>query len=193
MKPLFFKTPTELRKWFVKNHDKSTEQWIGYYKKATKKESITWDESVEEAICFGWIDGLRKSIDDEAYMIRFTPRKPNSFWSLKNMKTIKVLIEKGLMHEAGLAIYAQRDEKKTGVYAFEQKKIVFSTDYENTFKENKKAWTFFTTQAPSYKRLVTYWVMSAKQEKTRIKRLNELINDSENHLRVKQFRRRGKN
>lgn len=189
MKPLFFKTPIALRNWFSKNHDKSTEQWIGYYKKATKKESITWDESVAEAICFGWIDGLRKSIDDEAYMIRFTPRRPNSFWSLKNMKTIKVLIEKGLMHEAGLAIYAQRDEKKTGVYAFEQKKIVFSTDYENTFKENKKAWTFFTSQAPSYKRLVTYWVMSAKQEKTRLKRLKQLINDAENHLKVKHYRK----
>ncbi len=185
----FFKNPALLRKWFEKNHEKSTEQWIGYYKKATKKPSITWDESVEEALCFGWIDGLRKSIDDTAYKIRFTPRKPNSFWSLKNMKTMDLLIKEKRMKPAGMAIFEKRKEENTGVYAFEQKVFTeLPKDYVALFKTNKKAWSYFDRQAPSYKKLAIYWVVSAKQEKTRDKRINDLIEASEHELRAKPFR-----
>ncbi len=189
---LFFKTSKNFRKWLAEHHDKQTEQWVGYYKKATKKETITWEESVKEAICFGWIDGIRKSINEESYKIRFTPRKPNSIWSLKNMKIIQELIDKGLMHQAGLDIYAKRKESKTGIYAFEQKNVALSVDYEKQLKANKKAWTYFSTKAqPSYRKTAIHWVMSAKQEKTRIKRLNQLIADSEDERKVKPFRRKG--
>lgn len=185
----FFKNQVQLRKWFEKNHEKLSEQWIGYYKKTTKIPSITWDESVEEAICFGWIDGLRKSIDEKAYKIRFTPRKPNSNWSLKNMKTIEYLIKEKKMKAAGMAIFEKRKEAKTGVYAFEQREAVkLSKEFESIFKASKNAWTFFNNQAPSYQKTALYWVTSAKQEKTRIKRLNDLIEASGAGLRAKPFR-----
>ncbi len=189
MSAKFFEKPADLRKWFDTNHEKLTEQWIAYYKKASKKPSITWDESVKEAICFGWIDGLRKSIDETAYMIRFTPRKPNSIWSLKNMKTIDRLIKEKKMKPAGMVIYEKRKAEKTGVYAFEQKEASeLSKEFESLFKANKKAWTFFAGQAPSYQKTAIHWVMRAKQEKTREKRMDDLIIASEDGLRAKPFR-----
>jgi len=190
MAPKFFKTPEALRKWFEKNHEKLSEQWVGYYKKKTKKASITWDESVEEALCVGWIDGLRKSIDEEAYMIRFTPRRPNSIWSFKNLKSIERLTKEKRMKPAGIAIFEKRKADKTGIYSFEQNEVVtFPKAYESIFKKHKKAWTFYTGQAPSYQKTAVHWVMSAKQEKTRDKRLNDLIEASKGGLRAKPFRR----
>jgi len=134
MKLLFFKTQEDFTNWLTENHDSVSELWVGYYKKATKKASITWDESVEAAICFGWIDGLRKSIDGESYKIRFTPRKPQSIWSLKNIKTVEELMKKGLMREAGMRAYELRKEKRTGVYAYEKKEVPLSMEFETQFK-----------------------------------------------------------
>ena len=189
MEVLFFKNPSELKFWFAQNHDKFSEVWVGYYKKGTNKASITWDESVEEAICYGWIDGIRKSIDKESYKIRFTPRKKSSIWSLKNIKTVEKLIKENRMESTGLKAFELRKEEKSGIYAFEQKKIAFSKEFEKVFKQNSKAWKFFTDQPPYYKKTATHWVMSAKQEKTRIKRMEALIQDSENQFKIKQLRR----
>ncbi len=190
MELLFFKTQEDFANWLEKNHDSVRELWVGYYKKATKKASITWDESVEAAICFGWIDGLRKSIDGESYKIRFTPRRPKSNWSLKNIKTVKELIKKDLMRDAGMRAYELHKEHKTLVYAYEKKEVPLSAEFEAQFKKHEKAWAFFSSQAPSYQRIATHWVMSAKQEKTQHKRLNGLIESSENELRAKPFRRK---
>lgn len=176
MKPKFFKTQKDLRKWLGKNHDKLSEQWIGYYKKSTGKESITWSESVDQAICFGWIDGLRKSIDDESYMIRFTPRKLESNWSAVNIEKVKKLTKLGLMKPEGIAAYQKRKEHKSKVYSYEQKEVKLDKKYIDMIKANKKAWQYFNKLlAPSAKKVSIRWVMSAKQEKTRLKRLKILI------------------
>ena len=189
MEVLFFKNQKELESWFEKNYKTKLETWVGYYKKHTKKESITWDESVEEALKFGWIDGLRKSIDEQSYKIRFTPRKVNSNWSLKNIKTIEKLIEQGLVREKGLEIYEKRKEKKSGVYAFEQRDVALSVDYLDEFKKNEKAWNYFKNEKPYYKKTAVYWVMSAKKEETRQRRLKALIEDSANEIKIKQLRK----
>ena len=187
----FFKTQQDLRNWFEENHDKSDELWVCYYKKSTGKESIDWDQSVEEALCFGWIDGIRKSIDKDSFKIRFTPRRPNSNWSLKNIKTVEMLKEKGLIKPAGLKAFELRKESKSGVYSFEQEQSEFSKKYLSILKSNNDAWTFFSSQPPYYQKAVKHWVMSAKQEKTRLKRLNELIDDSVNGRKIKPMRRNG--
>lgn len=172
----FFPTPDDFRKWLEENHKTETELWVGYYKKATDKPSITWPESVDQALCFGWIDGIRKRIDDEAYQIRFTPRKPNSHWSLVNIKRIEELRKANLVTKAGLAAYAKRDPENTGKASFEQEKVELSPDFKKRLKANKAAWTFFTNKlAPSYQKQSIHWVMSAKREETREKRLVTLI------------------
>lgn len=187
-KPKFFKTPNDLRKWFEKNHNKSDEQWIGYYKKHTGKQSITWSESVDQAICFGWIDGLRKSIDDESYMIRFTPRKPDSNWSAVNIKKVEKLEKLGLMKREGLEAYKKKKANKSKVYSYEQKEVSLEKKYEEIFKKNKKAWNFFTKKlAPSYKKVSTRWVMSAKREETRMNRLKILIDSSAKEEKIPQL------
>jgi uncharacterized protein YdeI (YjbR/CyaY-like superfamily) len=188
MKPLFFSKPFDFRKWLEKNHAKETELLVGFYKVSSGKPSITWPESVDEALCFGWIDGVRKSIDDESYTIRFTPRKPGSIWSAVNIKKVAELTKKGLMHPAGLAAFEKRKDYKSAVYSFEQKEISLG-EYEKKLKANKKAWSFWSTQAPSYRKAATWWVISAKQEATRAKRLATLITDSEAGLRIAQMRR----
>lgn len=172
----FFPTPDDFRKWLEENHQKETELWVGYYKKATGKPSITWPESVDQALCFGWIDGIRKRMDGEAYQIRFTPRKPNSHWSNVNIKRIKELKKSKLVTKAGLAAYAKRDPKNSGKASFEQKKVKLSPDFQKQLKSNKAAWTFFTKKlAPSYQKQSIHWVMSAKREETRENRLATLI------------------
>jgi uncharacterized protein YdeI (YjbR/CyaY-like superfamily) len=191
-KPLFFATPSDLRKWFEKNHNREPELLLGFYKKASGKPSVTWSESVDQAICFGWIDGIRKSIDEESYMIRFTPRRPSSIWSAINLQKVKEHTKLGLMHPAGLAVFNQRDVKKAAVYSFEQEKISLDESYLKKFKKNKKAWDFFQSQAPYYQRTATHWVMSAKQEETRHRRLEALIADSERETRIKPLRKTNK-
>ncbi len=192
MEVKFFKTPADLRKWFEKNHDKLAEQWIGFYKKASGKPSITWPESVDQALCFGWIDGVRKSIDDESYKIRFTPRKAKSIWSSVNIKRAGELKELGLMHPKGLAAFDNRDEKLTYQYSFERVAVELDKAYEKKFKRNKKAWDFFQSQPPSYRKPAFWWIMSAKQEETRLRRLDALIKDSEAGQRVGPLRRPSK-
>lgn len=191
MEPKFFKKPADFRKWLEKNHMKETELLVGFYKKGTGKESITWPESVDEALCYGWIDGIRKSFEEDSYTIRFTPRKPTSIWSAVNIANIERLTKEGRMKPAGIAAHEKRKEHKTAIYSFEQsnKDLVLTKEYETIFKKNKKAWEFFQNVAPSYRRPAIWWVISAKREETRLKRLNELIADSEAGSRVKHLRR----
>jgi uncharacterized protein YdeI (YjbR/CyaY-like superfamily) len=177
MKLVFFPTHKDLRRWFEKNHKKEKELFVGYYKVSSGKPSVTWSESVDEALCFGWIDGIRRSVDEESYCIRFTPRKPTSNWSAINIKKVQELKKLGLMKPEGLIAFGFRKEEKSRIYAYENPEVMFNISFEKLFKANKKAWTFYQTTTPTYRKVTTRWVMSAKQESTRIKRLNELIND----------------
>jgi uncharacterized protein YdeI (YjbR/CyaY-like superfamily) len=174
---LFFPTPKDLRKWFEKNHKKEKELFIGYYKVSSGKPSITWSQSVDEAICFGWIDGIRRSVDDESYCIRFTPRNPKSNWSAINIKKVEELTELGLMKPEGLNTLSFRKEEKSKIYSYENAAVELNRSYEKKFKTNKQAWKYFQSSPPSYQKTTTRWVMSAKQEETRLKRLEELIRD----------------
>ena len=178
MTPIFFANQSQFRKWLQKNHKKETEVLVAFYKVGSGKPSMTWSQSVDEALCFGWIDGVRKSIDNDSYQIRFTPRKPGSNWSAVNIKKIEELTKKGLMQPAGHAAFEKRIESKSGIYSFEKEETELTPDFKKQFKANKKAWEYFQTLAPSYRKISTHWVMSAKQESTRKKRLNQLITDS---------------
>jgi uncharacterized protein YdeI (YjbR/CyaY-like superfamily) len=189
MKPKFFSNSLKFRKWLEDNHSKKKELLVGFYKKSSGKPSITWPESVEQALCFGWIDGIRKSIDAERYSIRFTPRNPKSTWSAVNIKKIEELKRLGLVKPAGLAAYNKKEENNSKIYSFEQRIVQFDPQFEKVFKKNKKAWNNFQLQPPYYRKTVTHWVMSAKQEETRLKRLNRLIIDSEAGLKIKEMRR----
>jgi uncharacterized protein YdeI (YjbR/CyaY-like superfamily) len=179
MTPTFFAKQADFRKWLEENHKTKTEIFVGFYKVDSGKPSITWSQSVDEALCFGWIDGVRKSIDKESYQIRFTQRKPTSIWSAVNIKKMEELVQQGLMQSVGLAIFEKRTENKSRIYAFENAEVQFSPDFEKQFKANKVAWEYFQSLAASYRKPSSNWVMSAMQETTRIKRLNELIADSE--------------
>ncbi len=187
MKATFFARPADFRKWLQKNHQTEKELLVGFYKTGSGKPSITWPESVDEALCFGWIDGVRRSIDDESYSIRFTPRKASSIWSAVNIKKIEVLTEKGLMQPAGIAAFKKRTEAKSKVYSHENKDSKLSEEYEKKFKANKKAWANFSLMAPSYKRAAIHVVMTAKQETTRLSRLAELITVSAAGEKMKQL------
>jgi uncharacterized protein YdeI (YjbR/CyaY-like superfamily) len=187
----YFKTPADLRSWFEKNHALQREQWIGYYKKDSGRPSITWPESVDQALCFGWIDGVRKSVDDKRYTIRFTPRRTTSIWSAININRVKELKKLGLMKKEGLKLFEQRDGKKSNRYSFEQRKNpVLPVSYKNTFISNKNAWTFFSSQPPWYRKASVWWIISAKQEKTKLQRLERLIQDCENGISVLVLRRK---
>lgn len=177
MKIVFFPTQKDLRKWFEKNHKKEKELFVGYYKVSTGKPTVSWSQSVDEALCFGWIDGIRKSLDEESYCNRFTPRKPTSNWSAINIKKVEELTTLGLMKPEGLHAFSLRKENKSNVYSYENHSPGFEKSYEKKFKSNSKSWKYFQTMAPSYKKITTRWVMSAKQESTRLKRLEELIRD----------------
>jgi len=184
----FFSTPAEFREWLEAHHDKLSEQLVGFHKKDSGKPSITWPESVEVALCFGWIDGVRKSIDETSYMIRFTPRKPASAWSSINIKLVGELTKKGLMHPAGFKAFAARSAKKSGIYAYEQRKDAHLTArQEKRFRANKTAWEFFRSKAPWYQRVCTYWVISAKREETKLKRLALLIDHSQSRRTLPQL------
>lgn len=190
MAPKFFKTPKAFRKWLETNHEKKNELWVGYYKKDTGKASITWPESVEQALCFGWIDGIRKKCDEESYMIRFTPRRKGSIWSATNIRFVEKLTKEGLMQPAGIEAYKNKKEDKSSIYSFEQKKedIKLPPAFEKEFKKNKKAWKTFQAMAPYYQRSAIWWVISAKREDTQKKRLKILISDSEAGVKVKPLR-----
>ncbi|MBL7996049.1 YdeI/OmpD-associated family protein [bacterium] len=189
MKPIFFSSEPEFRKWLEKNHNTAQELWVGYYKRNSGIPSITWPESVDEALCYGWIDGIRKSVDEKSYMIRFTPRRPKSNWSAVNIKRVAELTKLGLMKPAGIAAFDRRNEKNSEVYSFERKAVKLNKKYEALFRKYTKAWKYFSAQPPSYKKTAMWWVMSAKQEATQMKRLLQLIADSAAGLRIKQLRR----
>ena len=184
MNPIFFANQAGFREWLKKNHRKETELLVGFYKKDSGKLNMTWSQSVDEALCFGWIDGIRRSIDKESYCIRFTPRKVTSTWSTVNIKKVEELIKQGLMQPAGLEIFIQRKEDKSGAASYENAAKHLDKNLEIKFIENKIAWEFFNKQAPSYKRTIIHWIMSAKQEKTRISRCDKAINESKNQKRV---------
>jgi uncharacterized protein YdeI (YjbR/CyaY-like superfamily) len=191
MNPLFFPTPASFRTWLQKNHATETELWVGYYKKVSGKQSITWEQAVLEALCFGWIDGVRQSIDEESFRQRFTPRKKGSTWSLVNVNHVKRLTKEGLMHPAGLAAFQARTANKTGIYSAENRdKAVLPPELEKRFKAEKKAWKNFQAMAPSYKSAAIWLVISAKQEATREKRLQELIECSAKGTTIKTLTRK---
>ena len=187
MKPKFFKTPADFRKWFEAHHVSAPELWVGFYKKTSGKPSITWPQSVDEALCFGWIDGIRKSIDDVSYKIRFTPRQRRSTWSAVNIKRAQQLIDQGLVRPAGLKAFAAREENRSGIYSYEQRTPELPNQYGKKLKKDLAAWKFFRAQPPSYRKAANWYVLSAKKEETRLKRLDALIEYSAKGQRIPQF------
>jgi uncharacterized protein YdeI (YjbR/CyaY-like superfamily) len=178
MKTTYFRAPGNFRKWFEKHHATDRELWVGFYKKNSGKPSIMWPESVKEALCFGWIDGIRKRVDEESYTIRFTPRKRGSTWSAVNIKYALELTEQGLMRPPGLAAFEARREIRSGIYAYEQRTASLPEPYFGQLKKHKAAWKFFESQPAWYRKQISWWVVSAKKEETRAKRLEKLIAES---------------
>jgi uncharacterized protein YdeI (YjbR/CyaY-like superfamily) len=192
MKATFFKSGDEFRGWLEKNHNKQHELLLGFYKKVSGKGGITYPEALDEALAFGWIDGVRKSLDDASYTIRFTPRKPKSIWSMVNIKRVGELTKLGRMRPPGLAAFEGRDLKRAQLYSYERKTSKLGPDLEKKFRANKKAWEFFQAQPPGYQHVISWYVISAKQEETRLRRLERLIKDSENGRRVGILERKKK-
>ena len=180
MKPTFFSSAEKFRQWLEQNHDRESELLVGFHKKSSGKKSVTYAEALDEALCFGWIDGVRRNLDETSYTIRFTPRKPRSIWSNVNVNHVERLKKEGRMHAAGLEAYARRSPERTGIYAFENKPKQLSPAYEKTFRQNKKAWKFFEEEMPpSLKRTTIFWIMSAKKDETQLRRLKHVIENSE--------------
>jgi len=193
MEPIFFAGPSAFRAWLEEHHERARELWVGFYKKGSGQPSITWPEAVDEVLCFGWIDGVRKGIDDVSYTIRFTPRKPRSIWSAVNVKRAEELTRLGLMRPAGLRAFEARAAERSGIYAYEQRNAAeLGEEYERRFRANKEAWDFFQAQAASYRRTAIWWVISAKREETRLKRLAALINDSASGRTIRPLTRPAK-
>lgn len=180
MQPTFFATPSDFRTWLEEHHGSAKELWVGFYKKASGRPSITWPEAVDQALCFGWIDGVRKGIDQTSYAIRFTPRRARSIWSAVNVRRAAELTDLGLVRPAGRKAFDERAEERSGIYSYEQKNAAeLDARYEKAFRANKRAWEFFQAQAAWYRRAAIWWVMSAKKQETRSRRLAKLIEDSE--------------
>lgn len=185
MDVIFFEAPERLRAWLEQHHASERELWVGYAKKGTGIPSITWPESVDEALCYGWIDGIRKSIDERSYCIRFTPRKPRSNWSAVNLARVEVLAREGRMRPSGMRVYQERVEGSEANYSHEQRhNIALSADDLLRFQEHAAAWAFFQAQPPGYRRIAIHWVVSAKQPATQQRRLATLIEDSANQRRI---------
>ena len=185
MKPRFFATPDEFRAWLERNHESKSEVVVGFYKKPTGRPSLSWTESVREALCFGWIDGVRRRIDDDSYSIRFTPRKRGSNWSLVNVRHVEELTRAGRMHPAGLEAFEARTPENTGVYTYESRhEATLSPEHEEQFQANEKAWKFFQAQPPGYRQTAIFWIVSAKREETRARRLATVIEDSAHNRRI---------
>ncbi|MBS7256666.1 YdeI/OmpD-associated family protein [Flavobacterium branchiicola] len=184
MTPTFFPTQEKFRAWLEKHHEKETELLVGFYKVNSKKPSMSWSESVDQALCFGWIDGVRKSIDEESYTIRFTPRKKSSIWSAINIKKVETLTKAGLMKEAGIKAFELKSEERSKIYSHENETYLLDPDLEKQFRANKPAWEYFSNQAPSYRKVIIHIIMTAKQEKTRISRLEKAIKFSAEQKRM---------
>ncbi len=187
--PTYFSTPADFRAWLKKNHNKESVLWVGYHKKATGKPSVTWEETVDEALCYGWIDGVRRSLNDESYVIRFTPRKPGSVWSRRNIERVEALKSRGRMRKAGLDAYGHKDAHADSGYAVSDRSEALPKTMLAEFKKHREAWAFYESQPSGYRKQTTDWVTSAKREETRQRRLATLIDDSAHGLRIKQLRR----
>ena len=181
----FFRTPAALRAWFARNHATATELWVGFHKVGSGKPSVTWPESVDEALCCGWIDGIRKTIDAGSYKIRFTPRKKASIWSAVNIQRVKALTEEKRMLPAGLEAFAARRDNTSGIYSYEQRRSELDEPYLGQFTRHQAAFEFFMAQPPGYRKVVIWWVVSAKKEETRLKRLDTLIEASARGTRLR--------
>jgi len=175
MNPKFFATQADFRAWLDRNHETAAELWVGLHRKGSGKPSITWPEAVDHALCFGWIDGIRKRVDDTSYMNRFTPRRPTSMWSAVNVKRALELIELGLMAPAGLRAFEARRDNRIGIYSYEQRPQELPAKYARPFRANARAWKAWRAMPPSYRKAATWWVISAKREETRERRLTTLI------------------
>jgi uncharacterized protein YdeI (YjbR/CyaY-like superfamily) len=178
MNVTYFPVAAEFRHWLEANHDMATELWVGFYKVGSGKPSLTWPQSVDEALCFGWIDGLRKRIDDTRYRIRFTARRPRSVWSAVNIRRVEHLTRLGRMHPAGLRGFEARVENRSGIYAYEQRPAELPDLYAAILKADSQAWDFFQAQPPAYRKTISWWIVSAKTEPTRLNRLQKLIGES---------------
>ena len=185
MKPRFFRGPDEFRAWLDANHETEGELVVGFHKRHTGRPSLSWSEAVREALCFGWIDGIRRRIDDDRYTIRFTPRRPGSNWSALNVRHVDELLRAGRMQPAGIAAFEARAPEKTGVYSYENRDAAkLAPEQQRELRANRKAWEFFQAQPAGYQRTAVYWVVSAKRAETRARRLATLIDDSANGRRI---------
>ncbi len=185
---IFFSDHDAFSNWLDAHHTDAREVWVGYFRKSTGRANLTWSASVDAALCFGWIDGIRKSIDGDSYKIRFTPRKPNSAWSAVNVKKVEMLSQQGKMHSVGLGLFNSRSDEHG--YTSDDRNIPLAREYEEQIRGNQPAWTFFSSLAPFYKRESIWWVMSAKKEETRSKRLGVLISSSEEGLKIPTLRKK---
>ena len=189
MKPRFFASAAGFRGWLEKHHASASELWVGYHRKDSGRPSMTWPESVDEALCFGWIDGIRKRVNDTSYTIRFTPRRATSIWSAVNIARVKVLKARDAMQPAGLKAFEARRPNKSGIYSYEQRPEKLPEPYARMLRAQRKAWSYFNAQTPSYRRAATWWIVSAKKEETRLKRLEELARVSALGRRIPPFDR----
>jgi len=177
--PIFFASPEAFRSWLEANHASAQELWVGFWKRTSGRPSLTWSESVDQALCYGWIDGVRYSLGDESYAIRFTPRRAGSAWSAVNLRKMAALIAGGLMRPAGMAVYAARDPAKTNLYSFERDEPTLTAEEEQELRANEKAWAYLQAQPPSFRRGVLHWLAAAKQQTTRQRRFAQLVQFSE--------------
>ncbi len=182
--PVAFKTPAAFRRWLRANHKSATELIVRIYRVHAAEKGVVYSQALDEALCYGWIDGIRRRLDADSFSIRFTPRKPRSIWSRVNVAHVERLQRAGRMARAGEAAFAARDESRTGIYAFERAAVALAPEFRKELRTNRAAWKCFQQEAPSYRRLATYWVMSAKREETRLRRLKVLIASSAAGLRI---------
>ena len=187
--PVFFPTQDEFRAWLQEHHASEGPLWVGYYRKSSGRASITWAETVDEALCFGWIDGVRKSRDETSYVIRFTPRRPTSVWSARNFERVEALRAAGCMRPPGLAAYAHRNKHPQSGYTVGDRPTEFPAEIARRFQAHLSAWDFYNAQPPGYRKQTVFWVTSARREATRERRLAQLIEDSVNGLRIQQLRK----
>jgi uncharacterized protein YdeI (YjbR/CyaY-like superfamily) len=185
--PTFFPNEAAFRKWLQENHNRESELLIGFHRLESGEAGLTYRQALDQALCFGWIDGVRRRFDARSYTVRFSPRVSGSTWSVINTRRIKELIQLGLVHKAGLTVFEKRDKKKSKLYSYEVGNCQLAEAYEKQFRANPTAWDFYQAQAPWYRRVSCYWVMTAKQEATRLRRLGQLIADSANGRRIKQL------
>jgi uncharacterized protein YdeI (YjbR/CyaY-like superfamily) len=185
--PVFFASPLEFRAWLVDHHASAAELLVGYFRTGSGRPTMSWSESVDEALCYGWIDGVRRAIDAERYSIRFTPRKARSIWSNVNLAKVDVLIAAGRMRTAGLAAWERRSPERSGIYSFEKASVAFDAPMLRRFEGHDRAWQFFQAQPAGYRKLATHWVISAARPETRERRFTALLEHSVRGERLPQY------